>query len=439
MPETVASPAAPASPNVGASPNVSTGADSGASGADTGAQGAGSGSAPATKSSKFNFDLGDGGPPTEVDLGEGETVTEEGGGAAEFKFADLDSIKDSNPDLYKSLKAELSKATRYSKFGLKSPEDYKSQSERINRLSDGKGLDGIEETMSGLARELQGFRSGDVGTWAKEAPEEFGMAAGKIVDEWGKTDPRGYVGHVAKAAMYALTQKDNYGQSAIDAFNAAYATADDKTKHLLDRVAHTLDAINQNSQYVPDQTAVRDRQLSQREAAVWNQKVDVETTPLIRQACTKALNAAITQYGLELDADDRQAYLADMESKWYEAAKKNPRLLKDLDAAGKTKNITEIMSLVKANRQGLAVEALKDVYRTKLSKLKGNIRKEASSKTEASSGGSQSSGATPWTGKRDPRSGSPVADMDFSRMNADGIDAMSGTFYIKGRKELFSL
>jgi len=424
-------------------PNIGTGTPGGAG------AGAGDGGA-AAKPGKVSFDLGDGSGPVEIDLEGSPEGSGEGAGAAgtEFKFADLDGIKDSHPDLYKSLKAELSKATRYSKFGLKSPEDYKTQAERIERLSGGKGLDGLESTMSNMARELQNFRSGDVTDWAKESPEEFGFAASKIVDQWGQADPKGYVGHVAKAAMYALLQKDSYGQSAIDAFNTAYQLASkgpltaeqaQNVQRLLDRVAHTLDNINQNSQYQPDQTAVKERQIAQREASVWNQKVDFETTSLIRPALSRALNAAAQTYGLEIDPDDRASFLSDMETKWYEAAKGDKKFLRALDAAGKAKDLDEIKSLVKSNRQAFAAEALKEIYRSRLSKLKGNLRKEAGAKGEAGSAGAASSGTIPWTGAIDQRTGSPVADMDFARMKAEDPDMLwNHQFYVKGKKEKFT-
>lgn len=388
------------------------------------------------KPSKVSFDLGDGLGVTEIDLGDGDESSPESG--SEFKFADLDTIKETHADLYKSLKAELSKATRYSKFGLKSPEDYKAQVERIERLSGGKGLDGLESSVSHMAQELQNFRSGDVTTWAKDAPEEFGFAAAKIADSWGAADPKGYIGHVAKAAIHAFTQKDSYGQSALDAFNAAYAaTTDPNTKKLLDRVAHTLDNINQNSQYVPDQTAVKERQLAQRENQVWNKTVDNETGTLVRTALSKALSAVAGD--LQIDADDRQSYMADMESQWYEAAKADKKFCRALDAAGKAKDLEEIKSLVKANRQAFAAEAAKAIYRSRISKLKGNLKKEASSKVEAGGGGSPTPGTVRWTGKIDARTGSPDADFDFARMKAEDPDMLwQHQFYIKGKKEKFS-
>lgn len=440
-----------ATPNVGAAPtapSVST-PGSGTPGPESAGQGSEHGAGtPAAKPSKVKFDLGDGTAPMEIDLGEGEGSHEDGSGASEFRFADLDTIKDSNPDLYKSLKSELSKATRFAKFGLKSPEDYKAVNERIERISGGKGLDGIESNMQSMAQEVQNFRSGNVENWAKEAPEEFGLAASKIVDQWGQADPRGYVGHVAKAAMHAMLQKDTYGQSAIEAFNTAYQLASkgaltaDEAKNLqrhLDRMAHTLDNINQNSQYVPDQTAVRERQIAQRENAVWNQKVDVETGPVIKSALSKALNAAAETYGLEIDAEDRPSYLADMEKAFYEAAKKDPKFMRALDAANKSKNLGEVTELVKSNRSAYAVEALKSIYRNRLSKLKSNLREQAGSKQEAGSGGSPQAGMLPWTGGIDQRTGSPKADMDFDRMKAEDPNMLwNHQFYVKGRKEKFT-
>jgi hypothetical protein len=435
-------------------PNIGSG--SGSSHTDAGAgsshesgqshesgHGSGEGSGQAAKPSKFSFDLGDGSGPTEISFeDEGSESGASGAGDTAFKFADLDAIKDSNPDLYKSLKSELSKASRFGKFGLKSPEEYRAVSERINRLSNGKGLDGIEQTMQRMASELQGFRSGDVQNWAKESPEEFALAASKMVDQWGQVDAKGYVGHVAKAAMYALLQKDNYGQSAIDAFNAAYAaTTDANTKKLLDRVAHTLDAINQNSQYVPDQTAVRQRQLDQQEARVFSGKVDNATDPLVNQAVNRALTEGAKQLGLELDQDDIPGFREAMRKEWYEAAKKNGKFMADLAKARDTKNIDEIASLVRANRQAFAAEALKAIYRTRLSKVKQSLKREAASKQEAgSAGAAQNQGqVTPYSGKMDPRTGAPDVDFDFSRMrDADYDMAASRHFYVKGKKDKFS-
>lgn len=436
MPEslsTVTTPSTPSTPAATPSPATQTPSSTPAA-TDPG------GSTPSeSPSTKFKFDLGDGGPATEIDFSEGEE-TPGAGESSEFKFADLDAIKDSHADLYKTLKAELSKTQRFGKFGLKSPEDYKAQSDRIARLSNGAGLDGLEQTMNQMARELQGFRTGDVTTWAKEAPEEFGIAADKIADQWAESDPRGYAGHVAKAAMYALLQKDTYGQSALDAFNAAYqATTDPNTKKLLDRVAHTLHGLDQNAQYVPDQTAIKERAVAQREAAVWSKTVDVETGPIIQRALNKAFRDATNHFGLEIDAEDRPSYIADMEKAWFDAAKKDTKFLQALDTAGKGKDIGEIKNLVTTNQQKFAAEALKAVYRTRLSKLKGKIRAEAGSKTEAGTGGSVTPGTIPWTGKTNPRTGSPDADFDYARMKAEGIDTFSGEFYIRGQKAKYKI
>jgi hypothetical protein len=434
MPESLSTVTAPSTPST---PAVSTPATQTPSSTPAATDSGGSTPSESTPSTKFKFDLGDGGPATEIDFSEGDETP---GESTELRIADLDAIKDSNPDLYKTLKGEMSQLARARKLGMKTPEDFKSINDRINHLSGGKGLDGLEQTLTQMAHELQGFRTGDVSTWAKEAPEEFGIAASKIADQWADADPRGYVGHVAKAAMHALLQKDSYGQSAIDAFNAAYAaTTDPNTKKLLDRLAHTLDGINQSSQYVPDQTAIKERAVAQREAAVWNKTVDVETGPIIQRALNKAFRDATNHFGLEIDAEDRPSYIADMEKAWYDAAKKDTKFLQALDTAGKAKDIGEIKSLVTQNQQKFAAEALKAVYRTRLSKLKGNLRKEAGSKTEAGTGGSVTPGTIPWTGKTNPRTGSPDADFDFARMQAEGIDSLSGEFYVKGQKAKYKL
>lgn len=402
MPETM-TPTVDAGASVGTStPNIGSTPDTGSTGGSTDS-GAGTGSSTSSTPEKFSIDLGDG-KPFDIDF---EDELEAGGDddAAEFKFRDLDAIKESHADLHKSLMRRLSEHSRFSsKF--KSPEELDSHLERVERLSGGRGLDALESTVNKMATELRSIRSGDPGDWAKESPEEFSAAAQKFSDAWFQADPKASVAYLAKAAVSALIGKDSYGQSALDAFNAAYdATTEPQTKKLLERVAHTFDAIVQNSKYEPDSTLLKSRQLETRETQVFKRESDGYTTPKINAALREAFKQAGKKLGVDFKptADEQKSYMADMLKGWEAAAGKNPRFMKALNAAYASKNHDEINALVDEYRAEFAADAAKSLYRTRLSKLKANIRKEAGNKSEPGSGAGTTTTAIKWTGGVDPR------------------------------------
>lgn len=434
MPEALAAPSVdagasvstPSTPDIGSTPDPSSGGTPDA------------GTSTTSTPDKFSIDLGDG-KPFDIDFDDEPGDTDSGDDAAEFKFRDLDQIKESHADLHKALLRRLSEHSRFSsKF--KSPEELDAHLERVERLTGGRGLDALESTVGRMATELQNLRSGDPGDWAKESPEEFSAAAQKISDAWFSADPKASVAYLAKAAVSALISKDSYGQSALDAFNAAYdATTDPQTRKLLERVAHTFDAIVQNSKYEPDSTLLKTRQLDTREKQVFMRESDGYTTPKITGALREAFKQAGKKLGAEFKptADDQKSYMADMLKHWNAAAAKNPRFVKAITAAYQARNHDEVNALVDEYRAEFAAEAAKTLYRTRLSKLKENIRKEAGSKSEPGSGAGSTSNAVKWTGGYDQLTQSPKADFDFARMKAEGIDALSGEFYVRGRKERF--
>ena len=66
-----------------------------------------------------------------------------------------------------------------------------------------------------------------------------------------------------------------------------------------------------------------------------------------------------------------------MSRHWNAAAgAKNPRFVKAITAAYQARNHDEVNALVDEYRAEFAAEAAKTLYRTRLSKLKENIRKE---------------------------------------------------------------
>jgi len=220
--------AGPAGAGAGAGAGVDQGAGAGAADA-----GAGDGADATPKSVKINF--GEEGEGQGIDFSfEDEPAA--GGAEPEFKFEQLDAIKDSNPDLHKSLKAELSKGARFGKhgekIGVKTPEDFKGHVERIDKLvknvgrRDGKvGLDAIESTIVELSQVIDKVSDGDpeiVGKWFKENPAGMQKLTEQAIENWQKTDAQGFSAHVSKNALAALTLKDGYGQSAVDALNALY-------------------------------------------------------------------------------------------------------------------------------------------------------------------------------------------------------------------------
>src|SRR5208282_420979 len=261
---------APVAAPVVSSPGASSGSTS-----DTGSHGSDSGSHQDSTSSEtksqgtpksIKLSFGEGEAPMDFDLGDG---SESSGpkDQAEFKFEQLDVLKDTNPDLYKTLKSELSRSSRFSKLtGFKTPEEAKGHMDRVaalekfigQRVDGKKGLDSIEATIGELAQDLTKIQSGDpalLQSWFKNNPIGMAQTASKIMDAWGDADPAGFVAANAKLAIAAFTAKDAGGVSAADALQALFAATKDnhEAQRLLNRVAHTVNSINDNAQYKPDQ------------------------------------------------------------------------------------------------------------------------------------------------------------------------------------------
>jgi hypothetical protein len=432
--ETAAPPNIGAAPTGGSTPAVTTtstetpGVATTPTGVDEGA-----GSTPAKKGpTQFELD----GKKFDVDFGDEEESSD---APDEFKFEDLDKFKESDPDFYKSAKKRLSERERFAKK-FKTPEELDAYTARIDTLSNGKGLDALENTINAIAEELQGWRQGKPGKWAEEAPEEFSAAAAEFDKAWMKADEKAWVANRAQAFMSALQAKDAGGQSALSALlSAVKQTTDPQVKALLERTLFTIDAINQNSMYKPDSTALATRQVAQREAAVFSREVDQLTAPLVKSALRTALSKYATDRDLQMTADERASYMDDMEKSFYKYAQKNPRFMRDLTKANESKSLDDISDLVKEHRGDLAAEALKDIYRTRLSKLKENLKREASSKTENTTpGASTPKNAVKWTGRL-ANNGMPEAQFDFQRMRAEGIDIMeTRSFFVKGDNKLYA-
>ena len=266
---------------------------------------------------------------------------------------------------------------------------------------------------------------------------KLSAAASKINDAWFAADKPAYVAHVAAAAMQALTLKDASGQSALDALLAAHAkNTDPAIKAMLERALYTIDGMQQNSQYKPDSTKLAQRQLEQREARVFQSEADNKTTPLIKEAIRGFFNKMVGD--LQMTAEERASYLEDGQKNWMSIAGKNPRFMRALAASTTAKNLKEIEDLTKEYRGEFAAEAVKMVYRSRIAKLKENIKKDASSRTEGSGAGSTTAkNAVKWTGAT-ANNGMPNANFDFARMRAENVDIMeTRSFYVKGDAKLY--
>lgn len=369
------------------------------------------------------------------------------GKSDEFTFSSLDPIKDTHADLYKTLKSELSRGSRYSKH-FKTPEELSSYVSRVDRMAknigNGKeGLEAIESALTEAGSTLYRLQSGDKATveqWVKDNPE--GMAE-LVSNALPGLDQKFTSGLHSKGAWSRLTQKDASGQSAVDALNALYTQipADKpELKRLIERAAFTLNEIYQDSNYKPDPTKALERQrteLAQRESRIWNQETDTAALDLLRPVAGKAL-AALTTEIKGLSSEDRAEYRQFLTTEWFKAAGKDSSFVSRLNELRKTNDRAGILDLVKSNRVKFMNEAAKALYRQKLLN-RDSIRAEASGKAEAGTGAATTAArvSTKWTGRL-RGDGSPVADYDFSRMNAEGIEAMDRLFYVKGDKRLFT-
>lgn len=445
MAELAAAPPVVTPPAAGGTPNISTPTGGGDpnSGGGSPNSGAGDGDGSPKVAEKYTIDLGDGAKPFEIDF-DGDSVETEGGeSAGEFKFEQLDAIKESHGDLHKTLKKLLSERSRFTqKFD--SPEALEAHLARVERIAGGRDLDALEQSVGNMNAEVQAWRTGEVAEFAKTAPEEFSASASKIADQWANADPKAWVGYLAKAAVQSLVAKDSYGQSALDAFNIAYGLAeksgDANLTKALERVAHTFSGIVENSKFQPDTGKLRERQLQQREQQIFAKESDQRTGPLVSRALKESLKVAARKIdpNLKMTADEEKSYLADMEKNFYTQARQNPRFARLFKEAQQAKDLDAMDAVVKEYRTEFAANAAKAVYRTRLSKLKENIKKEAASKGEAGSGGTTAPGISKWSGAVDQNTGAPKADFDYARMKAENPDMLfDHQFYVKGKKEKY--
>ena len=420
----------------------------------TGAAGTGTGGAATTggttgqsqsetpKSVKITYD--DGEAPSELSLGDERSEPTETSG---FKFDQLDPIKDSHADLFKALKSELSRGTRFAKH-FKSPEEAKATLDRIGRLAEslgdrGAGLDAIEAALGRQSAALEAAQNGDKATveaWFKDNPAGVGDFVTNALEQLPKVDPKLADALSGRAFVSALQQKDIYGQSALDALNALYQHVSDKpeARKLLDRVAATVNQHNTNSLYKPDTTARQTAALEKREAALFAKQIDLAADEVVRPAASRALTA-LTAEMKGISTEERAEFREFLTQEFYRQLAKDPAIKSKYHELVRAKDQSGIVALLKSHRAKIMNDAAKQLYRSKLINRQ-QIAAEAASKTEAASGGV----GTPagrvtmkWGGKVHPEKG-PVADYDFQRMNDEGIQALDRLFYVRGRKELFS-
>ena len=397
--------------------------------------------APAPKSFKIAYD--DGETPTEVSFGD-EVKSEEPSG---FKFESLDVLKDTHSDLYKSIKAEISRGSRYSKH-FKTPEQAAEQAARVERLAERlgvkeSGLDGVEAALNRQAQILEAAQNGDKGTiesWFKNNPEGMGDFITNALDHLPKADEKLHGAITGKAFVSALQQKDIYGQSALDALNALYKHVADKPEaaKLLERVAATVNQQYDGSSYKPDTAARQTAQLAKREAAVFAKQIDLAADEVVKPAASKAL-AALTAEMKGITADERREYRDFLTQEFYKQLAKDNNLKSKYHELVKAKDQEGIVALLKGSRSKVMNEAAKSLYRQKLINRK-QVQDEAANKGEAHAGGipaNQGKQTTHWTGKVHPERG-PQANFDYDRMNAEGIQALDRMFYVKGDKRLWT-
>lgn len=429
-------------PTTATTATTSTAATTGAaqSGAQTSTQGTQK-TETAPKSVKITYDEGE--PETELSLGDEKPEVETSG----FRFDQLDAIKESHSDLFKALKSELSRASRYSKIH-KSPEEARALVDRVGRLAEQVGsreggLDAIEAALSRQSAALEAAQNGDKATveaWFKENPAGVGDFVTNALEQLPKVDAKLADSLTGKAFVQALVQKDIYGQSALDALNALYQHVSDKpeARKLLDRVAATVNQHNTNAQYKPDNTARQAAALEKREAALFAKQIDLAADEVVRPAASRAL-AALTAEVKGLSTEERGEMRQFLVTEFYKQLAKDPTAKAKYHELIAAKDQAGIVALLKSQRAKVMNEAAKALYKAKLINRQA-IKEEASSKTEPTSGGvSAPRGKTTvhWQGKVHPEKG-PQANFDFERMNREGIEALDRLFYVKGDDRLWS-
>lgn len=400
---------------------------------------------------KFKFDDTD---ATETEVDFSDIKPEEAAATdAGFKFEQLDAIKESNPDLYKSLKAELSKAKRYGEFGLKSPEEYKTQSDRISNIATGlgrkdgsEGLDAIERTLTDLADAVTGFHSGNKDIIAKtfENNPNAAAIADAVMENWAKTSPEAANAYWAKKAIGIMTEVDPAGMSAAKALTDLYGLVKDNKEAvaLLQRAAYSINKINESAQWKPDPNLTvqqKDAEFAARDRALWVKETEIEVAPIVRNSLRKGLSALTSEMKRDLSPEERTEFLESLEKSFYTHASRDQEFGKRLNELEQARDREGIKKLINQAKGKYVTFALKDLYRSRFLNRTA-IKQEAANKTEASGGGSASNAASnivQYTGKM--KHGAPDVAYDYDRMRAEDPDMLfNHQFYIRGRKEKFT-
>lgn len=407
------------------------------------------------KNPKFKFSLDEGETPTEIDFT--DVVPEDvpvAGEAEAFKFESLDAIKESNPDLYKSLKTELSKAKRYSEYA-KTPETIKAQNDRLSKIekdvigsrADGKtGLDAIEATLGDLANVVVGIQNGDKDIVAKFFTEgsQMGNTMGEMLTQWAKADGKAHDAYVASKAISVLTTKDAGGVSAADALTSLYNVVKDNPEavKLLQRAAYSINQLSSQADFKPDPNAAisaREAEVKKQEATIWKTQTDMEVQPLVRTSLRKGLSALTSEMKRDMTGDERTEHMDYLEKAFFKHASQDAEFVRKLNELGGKLDREGIKGLIKQSRGKYVTFALKDLYRAKFAN-RAAIRAEASSKSEAGGGGSaggDAKGVTlQYAGKM--KHGAPDVAYDYDRMRSENPDMLyDHEFYIQGKREKY--
>lgn len=462
MPETAVAPAAPSTPIPSAPPSGGTpptpAAPSTPSIPDVGGEGGESAVPTNPTNPKFKFTVEDGESPIDLDLT--DVQPEEGDITSPtdaFKFEQLDAIKESHADLYKAIKAELSKAKRFGEYGYKTPEDAKAQNTRITKMvetigqrQDGKvGLDAVEATLGDLANAVVKIQNGDPATIAKilEKNPNADSVAQRVYEEWGKTNSQAAEAFFSKRFMDKMNLKDAAGTSAWDSLVQLYDHVKDNPDavKLLGRAAYTLNEISKAGDFKPDPNAgvaTKEAELKAMESQIWARETELDINPIVRTALNKGLSSLTSELKKELSADERTEYRQFLEDRFTAHAQADETFMQKFNDLTAKRDREGLKQLLKASRGKYTTFALKDLFRAKLLN-RDAIRKEGSSKTEAGGGGSASSNkpqVLQYTGKM--KNLAPAVDFDYQRISAH--DNENGThlledhmFFIKGKKDMY--
>ena len=411
--------------------------------------------------SKLSFEL-DGGESFEIDPKEFESEEHE---PEELSWDKLKTrFKEDDPEqqeTYKSLKKPFSEYTRFKKH-FPTPEAASEHLERLSTLATkiggepGKTLESLERYVDATNSLITGLTTADTTVidklW-KDKPADLSKFVQAASDHLYTVDTKAWQAQYAKEFMNTLMAQDAKGDSAWSALVRAYDAGDENVKAALMKAFGVLNAVQRAAQFKPQGSTVdpaiaaQQKQLADREMAVFKSEAKTTVSEIRDTACRKALNQWLAKIPAtkQPNASQINEQFEFMQKEFLRLIEADKKLDGQIGAAMQSKSVDQIKQLVSANKNRIMQDVLKSTYKKYYMPSKTAVRAENDSRRENAGGTTAVNTKTAVKYKGPLMQGQiPSNVLDYPRMKAHEEATgqnllMDGLFFVKGKKELYTL